>query len=702
MVDLSPLENELKSRAGSKVSGDEIAFRCPCHDDKTASASYNIKDHVWNCLGCDAKGNHINLAELLGIRLELPSSDNNIAAAYDYVDENKNLLYQVVKFLPKDFRYRRPNGKGWHWSIKGIRRVLYNLPSVLKAIEEKQQVFLVEGEKDANRLINEGLAATTTPMGAKAGWRDEYSDSLKGAELVIIPDNDDTGHKHAKKVSKALIGIAESTKIIYLPELPEKGDVSDWLNTGNSIRGLLHIVENTTPEVIDPTKYGYHDVGNGKMFVDMFGYKLKWNKQNSWCVHDDKHWIQDDKNQVYELTKEANMHRFKSASKIEEGDEEKKEKLIKHYIRSNNMRSIEATVKAASSDPRIACSITDFDQNDFLFNCQNGTIDLKTGELRPHDPADMISMIGNTNFDPQAKCPTWLRFQDEINTGDQELTEFKQRLFGYALTGDTREQVFSIHYGTGANGKSTEMDILLEVLGDYGKVTNFDTFASKERTSSHSEDIARLRGARVVSAMEGEQGKRLNDSLIKQLTGGDAVSARFLYGHSFTYKPNYKIFLATNHKPRVKDTSHGFWRRVNLIPYDRVFKDEEKDNTLKEKLREELEGILTWLVVGCMMWQADGLKAPKRIKDATESYKEDSDLIGEFVNNCCFVDLGNDTIRVKVGQLYLSYKEYSSQMGVTAFGKQSFNSYIESRGFEKRKSTGGDLYFFGIGLQNTI
>ena len=381
-------------------------------------------------------------------------------------------------------------------------------------------------------------------MGAKK-WRKEYSESLRGLDVIISPDNDPKGWEHAEMVARALIGIAKSVKIIRLPNLKGKQDISDWFDQGGTVEELNRLV-NETPDFkldvpteseitqleefdtsIDPTEYRYTDVGNAEMFIEAYGHMLRCTGENGWYYYDGKRWKQDGNKMVLELAKRCNQLRFRYAATLtSEIEQEARNKLLKHAMKSDTSYGIRACMDMSQSNPTVACSITSFDQNPYLLNAQNGTLDLRDGQLNSHDPDNLITKIVNCDYDPKANCSQWLKFQKEIS-GDTEVIGYKQRLFGYALTGDISEQVFSIHHGFGSNGKSTELNTLEQLLGDYAATADFDSFTSAKSQQANNEDIARLRGARFVIAIESEQSKRLNEALIKKLTGGEKVLASF-------------------------------------------------------------------------------------------------------------------------------------------------------------------------------
>ena len=346
---------------------------------------------------------------------------------------------------------------------------------------------------------------------------------------------------------------------------------------------------------------------------------------------------------------------------------------FKHYLACQKPERRKAILTLARCE--IAIDYEAFDADPMLLNVANGAIDLRTGAFLAHSPALMCSKISRVKFDAEAKCPRWTQFLSEIfagdaeigdaEIGDAELIEFVQRAIGYSLTGLTREQVFFLLYGIGKNGKSTFLNVLRALMGEYGTAAQMDTFSERGRQSNgHNEDLARLRGARFVSAVETEESRRLAEGTIKQVTGGDPVAASYKGEHVFTYTPAYKIWLAANHKPVIRGTDEGIWRRVLLIPFMEQFEtDPEKakqpekrkaDMGLEAALLAELPGILNWAIEGCLDWQAEGLPRPKVVSAAVENYRSDSDALGQYLEERTII---GDHCTARAGELYTDYSK---------------------------------------------
>jgi len=275
------------------------------------------------------------------------------------------------------------------------------------------------------------------------------------------------------------------------------------------------------------------------------------------------------------------------------------------------------------------------------------------------------------------------------------LISFLQRAIGYSLTGDTSEQCLFLLFGVGANGKSTLLNIISFLLGDFAQTATFDTFLLKNQERSINNDIARMQGNRFISAIEAEGERRLSEVLIKQLTGGDTITARFLFAEFFDFKPQFKIWLACNHKPIIKGTDHAIWRRIKLIPFNVTIPEADRDKYLTEKLQAELPGILAWSVQGCLEWQKEGLKTPDEVKQATNEYQGDMDTIGAFLSECCIL---TPEVKAKASELYGAYKEWCEAGGEHTLSQRCFGLRLTEKGLERIKSSGN--YWKGIGIKS--
>jgi putative DNA primase/helicase len=368
--------------------------------------------------------------------------------------------------------------------------------------------------------------------------------------------------------------------------------------------------------------------------------------------------------------------------------------IEKYAILSESVRRREAFVKAASWIKALNITSDDLDPNPWLLNVKNGVVDVITGEFREHRQEDMITKIANVEYDPNADCPIWKQFIREIMNYNSEIMTFLQTAVGWALTGDTSEQCMFILFGSGANGKSTFLNVIMNILGDYAIATPTETFMKRSGDQS-TNDIARLRGTRFVTTTEAEQGRRLAESIIKQITGNDRMTARFLYGEFFSFVPTFKIFMATNHLPVIKGTDHGIWRRIKLIPFTTRIEEEKQDKHLEEKLRAEASGILNWLLEGTRRWRSEGLKAPDVIRHATDDYRGEMDVIGNFIKECC-VQQPEATVRIR--ELFKSYQDWCDDNNEHACSERFLSLRLKEMGYDRTR-TADARYWLGIGLK---
>ncbi len=367
--------------------------------------------------------------------------------------------------------------------------------------------------------------------------------------------------------------------------------------------------------------------------------------------------------------------------------------IEKAAMMSESVRRRKAFVEAATWISILRCKTDGLDRNPWLLNVKNGTIDILSGEFREHKQEDMITKIANVDYDPAADCPMWKKFVREIMDYKADIIKFVQTAAGWSLSGDISEQTMFILYGTGANGKSTFLNTIMYLLGDYAIATPTETFMKKSG-DNYSNDVARLRGTRFVTTTEVEQGRRLSEPLIKKITGNDEMTARFLYGEFFNFMPTFKIFMATNHKPVIKGTDHGIWRRIKLIPFTERIPEEKQDKHLELKLREEASGILNWLLEGMANWKQERLKTPKAVLFATDEYRGEMDVIGNFIKEKCGQ---KKEMTIAIKKLYKAYSDWCEENNEHAVSDRFFTLRLKEMGFEQGR-TSAERFWVGIGL----
>jgi putative DNA primase/helicase len=438
------------------------------------------------------------------------------------------------------------------------------------------------------------------------------------------------------------------------------------------------------------------DLGNAERFVARHGANVRWVPAwHRWLLWDGRRWACDETLEVVRLAKETVRSIYPEAEAID-GDSARRE-LVSHAVQSEKEGRIRAMITLVQAEPGIAITPGDLDSNPWLLTADNGTIDLRTGRLRSHERADLITKATPTAYDADADCPRWLAFLNRVLAGDADVINFIQRAVGYSLTGLTSERVLFFLYGHGRNGKSKFLEVLRALLADYAAHADFATFLERKNDGPRN-DIARLVGARLVTSSEVGEGRRLNESLVKTLTGDETITARFLHQEFFEYRPGFKLWLAANHRPMIRGTDEAIWDRVRLIPFSVRISDEERDDRLFEKLMAELPGILAWAVGGCVLWQRDGLGMPSAVRGATDEYRRDSDTLGAFLDDCC--EIGDGDFREPATPLYEAYTRWCGQSGEYQLTQTRFGNALQERGIYVVK-TNGRKYRVGIRLLST-
>ncbi|HCE18528.1 MAG TPA: hypothetical protein DEQ80_11775 [Anaerolinea thermolimosa] len=440
--------------------------------------------------------------------------------------------------------------------------------------------------------------------------------------------------------------------------------------------------------------YALTDAGNAEFLNDRCTGQICYRHDvRRWFVFRSPVWAADDNGEVERLALEAIRERQAQAFGIQDADLRKK--TLAFLLNSENGYRLRSMLEIAKSRPNLTKSGKEFDQKQMLLAVKNGVIDLETGNFREGQPEDYLTQCAGTHYDPTAKADRWEQFLREVFLGDTELFGFIQRAIGYTLTGLTREQVFFFCHGArGLNGKSTLFDTLRALLGDYAKSTSFSTFTNDPNKGGHQESLMTLEGARLVVANETSTVGTLNEAVLKTLTGEDPVTGSKKHEHERTYLPQFKLWLAANDLPKVRDVSPAFWRRVVLIPFLARFEGKNQDKGLKVKLRAELPGILNWALEGCLAYQREGLNPPAACTDATEAWRGDCDPLVDFLTTCKL----DPRLETKASALFETYEQYCRLNGVAQAVRsvQLFSKLLVAHGFERARRTNG-IFFVGIG-----
>ena len=696
-----------------KVSGGYMA-RCPVHDDKNPSLSITEGNDGRVLLKCFAGCSTEEIVKALGLTMAdlFPPGSKpqkkkaDVLPTYFYTDEKGKIIFGIVRTPQKQFMAVHLDGDGWAYGMGGANPTIYNLPKVIDAVNKGELVFVVEGEKDADNMAKVGLTATTNPFGA-GKWHAEYSNYLKNADVVIIPDNDEVGRRHAEQVARSLIGKAKRIRLLELPNLPEKGDVSDWLGAGGTEEELLKLAEQAplyepkdgpgqedagaVVELPPPTK----DLGHALILAELWRDRYRWAEhRKSWMRWTGKRWEPITDNQISaEASADLRAEYARRLATARSNDEIKR--LTDAVLETCIFSKINGALNFLKGMVGFHTNPEEWDADLWALNCNNGIIDLRTGQLKPHTPAELCTKLAPVDYDPNVKGEKWeahlKRFLPNPNIRRQV-----QRDLGLSLTGANLDEILPIWYGTGSNGKSTTAKVILAVLGDYAEMAPKDLLILQKH-EGHPTEIANLAGKRCVFASEIEQGARLNEAKVKLLTGGDKIKARFLYCDFFEFDQTWTITLFCNHKPIITGTDYAIWRRVRLVPWTVTIPDSEKkpqDVVIRELLAEG-PAILKWLLDGLADWQHDHHWMADEVKAATEEYRQEQDRLAGFFTDCC--EFGPHW-SVAVADLYNAYVEWCESEGEEPLKKRSFGERLRDRGITQKKQTGGARFWLGIRL----
>lgn len=434
------------------------------------------------------------------------------------------------------------------------------------------------------------------------------------------------------------------------------------------------------------------DLGNAKRLIARHGADLRYcQARGAWLVWDGRRWAWDESGEVERRAKETVLSWYGEAADLEKDD---RKKLVNHAMKCEAAARLRSMVELARSEIGIPVSMADLDCDPWALNVENGTLDLRTGELRSHCRADLMTRLVPVSYDPLEECPRWLAFLRRIMAESEEKITFLQRAIGYSLTGSTKERLFFLLHGGGKNGKTKFLQTISKMLDDYGSRIDTDSLM-EARNRGIPNDIARLKGARFVFASEGEEGKRLAEAKVKELSGGDTITARFMRGEWFDFDPEFKLWLGTNHRPNVRGNDKAIWDRIKLIPFTVRIPDEEQDKDLLEKLLAELPGILAWAVEGCLDWQREGLTEPDDVRFANEQYRSEEDVIGHFLDDKCEIGSAH---QVTKKAMYAAYKAWCEDNGEKFVSQKKLSGLLKDHVALDEARMGSDMAHYWIGV----
>jgi len=542
---------------------------------------------------------------------------------------------------------------------------------------------------DRNKALFRQTAALAELVNGGTLTRDEVERAMTGAALAAGLSADEA----AATVASAFTHVGTTART-PMPSANGNGARKAGAATAESTC-LEGAADAERPAAQAAGAFRLDDIGNAERFVAQHGDDIRYDHSTGhWYIWTGTHWQQDDDGAIRRRAKATARGIYdETVAAAHRGDDDGAAALSKWARTSAAESRLSAMLKLAQSELPVAITHDRFNRHDLLLNCLNGTLDLATGQLRAHDRGDLLTYVLPVDYDPAAVCPTWDGFIARITGGDAALGAFLARAVGYSLSGATAEQCLFFLYGRGANGKSTFIETVIALLGDLGHKARAQALMVEERGGVPNE-IAALAGRRLVVASELADGGRLNEGLVKDLTGGDTMSARFLYGEPFTFKPAFKLWLYGNHKPVIVGTDDGIWRRVRLIPFTIQIPEAERDAALPAKLRAELPGILAWAVRGWRDYRRDGLGAPAAVTQATADYRAESDTLGQFIVECCHVA---DGATARGGELYATYTAWAEQNGLRPLSNKRVGSSLRERGYVGDRDGRGN-YWIGLGL----
>ena len=713
---------------------EEYSARCPVHDDRINSLSVGVCRDGRILLHCHAGCKTEDILQAVGLTMKdlyvIDLNENDLRdgqaireSEYLYYEGDGECRLKKIRMRNADgskqfYWQHQENGK-WLNGRNGLEPPLYGL----RSLDSSGIVFLVEGEKDADTIIGHGWPCVSLPDGAKTGeirWPEAYNEVFRNKTVMIIPDNDAVGRAFAAEEARHIQPVAEKVCVVDLakgwPEIPEKGDYSDMveaLGAEKATRVLTDLCQNAQPwtegpeappentneepdqptmdklrsyetilkqlgEIRPETEAEYSDKMMGRLYAKIFSPRLRYNvTAKEWYFYNGRYWEIDTGGMIAARNAKILADALLVyAATVENIDFRR---FCSHY---GQLKYRKTMVEDARSECFI--STPDFDRNGSLLNCLNGTIDLSTFELLPHNPEDLISKMSYIPFAPNARSEEYERFIWEIMQGNEAKIRYLQKTLGLALTTDTSNECCWLWYGpTTRNGKGTLTETFAYMLGNtngYAMTMDPETLAQRrvKDTRQASGDIARLNGCRFLSASEPPKRMLFDAAELKKLIGRDMITARNLHEREFEFLPKFKLFINTNYLPRIQDDTLFTSGRIQVLTFDRHFSEEEQDPGLKERLRspENIAGIFNWCLEGLRLYRETGLDPPEEVRNATSAYREDSDKISNFMREC-MEKTGNNSA---AGEVYRKFAAWCQDNGYGTESKGSFFEELRNKG----------------------
>lgn len=727
MTDNEIYESNLQHFKISKRYGDKAQCTCPAHSDKQASLTVTkgkkctlfychagcTIDAIMAAAGLEKKDTFYE--EPIQNRPDWKAYIENrekrkIEAVYPYVSINRNYAFHKVRLEGKRILYGRLENNRFSYGLprdtprKSLKAIYGDLGAIKKAITNNTPIFIPEGEKDVNTLVKQGYISFT--YGSATDWQADFAELVKGADVVILADNDEPGKAVADAILRDIQSVVKSAKIIVpMPDIP-KADITDYFQAGHTKQEFEQMISTVTENRMEcdtePQKAPYKpleevlrdlhaeqyetsDKGFGRLFATVFKDKHRYNpSRKDFMLYDGKRWV-DDTEGLSARTSAKNLSDALVRYAVSVDSEGKYLKAVAPLCNIRNRNNM-------LQDSRDVFFFTneELDKDDYLLNLQNGTLDLSEKEPRfiEHSPDLLLSKICNVEYQPGATCKEWEKFLLEIMQGDKEKIQYLQKIAGLSLTGNTEQETCFILFGsTTRNGKSTFCETLIHLLGDYSLTVRPETLAVKQNLDSRTAngDVARLAGCRFCNASEPPKRMLFDTALLKSLLGRDSITARHLHQREFSFIPKFKLVINTNYLPTITDDTVFSSGRINVISFDRHFEPHEQDKHLKDKLRykDELSGILNWCIEGLQLYRQEGLEPPKTVQNATEVYRTDSDKIGNFINEC-LTKTGKNS---KAKDIYEVYIKWCDDNGYGCENKGNFFAELKTKGLFMNSGT---------------
>lgn len=687
-----------------------------------------INAEVASAAGLWSESDPGELARMTGVPRKAWTDEHLPALVFPYQapDEREPSIYRIKPKKPLVFE--RPDGtlglrKYVQPKGEGVR--LY-FPPGLRSSERRRRdaslsLLVTEGEKktlaaDSAGLLCVGLSGVSCwskKDGRKRVLHDDWRHlELRDRRVFVVFDSDASTNiqgvrREEQALCKALRATGAIPHVVRLPSGPggAKQGLDDFL-VANGAEALRELCRKAKPAA-EPREAApaapaeataLTDLGNAERLVRDHGSDLRWvGAWSRWLVWDGRRWAIDDTGEATRRASATVRTIYREAADCPDPD--RRTKLAEHARRSESARAISSMLTLARSMEGIAIVPDALDADPWLLNVRNGTLDLRTGELREHRREDLLTKLAPVEYVPNAPAPTWEAFLERTFAGNQAVIEFVRRAAGYTLTGNTGEQKLFVGYGTGANGKSTFLGALEDVLGPYAKQTAPELLVERgdgKRSESHPTEVADLQGVRCAICTELAQDRALAEGLVKRLTGERRVKARFMRQDFFEFTATHKLWVGTNHRPNVRGTDEAIWRRLILIPFTVTIPPEERDPALPDKLHAEASGILAWALRGCLEWQSGGLREPPDVVAATEEYRADSDILRGFIDSSCVILPG---VSAWARDLYKAYSEWADESGEHAVTQTTFGIRLRERGLTRKRGKGGAYRWHGIALR---